>query len=127
MPGYVIRDLQKLGYTKPKCPQHAPHKWIEPVYSSTQQQQPTTKSPTKPLDSKGITHVQSINGTVISYSQVDPCNLVALNKIRPAQSKATTDTMENANWLMDYIYSYPNAAVRFHASDMILKIFFEAA
>ena len=36
MPGYIIRALQKFGHPKPKRPQHAPHKWIEPFYGSNQ-------------------------------------------------------------------------------------------
>ena len=65
MPGYVRRALQKFGHPNPNCPQHSPHKWIEPFYGSTQQQQPTTKSTTKPLDPTGITHAQSVNGTFV--------------------------------------------------------------
>ena len=122
MPGYVIRALQKFGHTKPKLPQNAPHKWIEPVYGLIQQHQPTTKSTTEPLDPKVITHVQSINVTFIFYSQFDPCIPVALNEIGSKQSKATTDTMEKANWLMDYLHTYLNAAFRFHVSNMILNI-----
>ena len=127
MPGYVICALQKFGNPKPKHPHHAPHKWIDPFYVSTQQQQPTTKSTTKPLDPKGITYIQSVNDTFIFYSQVDPCILIALNKIGSEQSKATTENIEKANWLMDYLRTYPNTAICLHTSNMILSISSHAA
>ena len=127
MPGYVIRALQKSGHPKPKRPHHDPHKWIDPVYGSTQQQQPTTESTTEPLDPKVITHTQSVNVTFIFYIQVDPCILVVLNEIGAKQSKATTDTMEKANWLMDLLHTYPNAVIHFYASEMILNISSDAA
>ena len=127
MPGYVIRALRKFGHPKPKRLQHAPHKCIEPVYGSTQLQQPTTESTTEPLEPKGITDVQSINGTFIFYSQVNPCILVALNEIGSDQSKSTIYTMEKDNWPMNYLHTYPNAVIRFYASNMILKISSDAA
>ena len=63
---------KKIGHPKPKLPQHAPHKGIEPVYGSTQQQQPTIKSATEPLDPKVITHIQSVNGNFVFCIQVNP-------------------------------------------------------
>ena len=127
MPGYVIQALKQFGHPNPKRPQLAPHKWIDPVYGSTQQHQPTTESTTEPSDPKGITNVQSVNGTFIFYSQVDRCILVDLNEIGSEQSKSTIDTMEKANWLMDYLHTYPNSVIRFHASNIILKISSDAA
>jgi hypothetical protein len=53
---------------------------------------------------------------------VDPCILVVLNEISSEQAKPTTATRGKTDMLMDYLHTYPNAAIRFHASDMILKI-----
>ena len=74
MPGYLIRALEAFDHPPPKRPQHAPHKWIEPIYISKQQQQRTAISTANPLKQNGTTRVQSINGTFIYYSWgVYPC------------------------------------------------------
>jgi hypothetical protein len=39
----------------------------------------------------------------------------------------TTDTNDKMNWLMDHPHTCPNAIIRFHASDMILKTTVDAA
>ena len=44
MPGYVERALTKFQHPAPLRPQHAPHKWIEPVYGSRKPQSPTPES-----------------------------------------------------------------------------------
>jgi hypothetical protein len=43
------------------------------------------------------------------------------------QAKPTTDTIPKTDMLMDYLHTYPNAVIRYHASDMILKITSDAA
>jgi hypothetical protein len=128
MPGYVECALTKFGHPAPTRPQHAPHKWIEPVYGSKQQQTPTKETSAPLLDPKGTLRVQSINGTFMYYRRaVDPCILVALNEIALEQAKATTDTQDKTSMIMDYLHTYPNAVIRFHASGMILKICLDAA
>jgi hypothetical protein len=58
----------------------------------------------------------------------NPCILVAPNKIASEQAKPTTDTHNKTNMLlMDYLHTYPNAVIRFYASDMVLKICSDAA
>jgi hypothetical protein len=71
--------------------------------------------------------MQQIIGTFLCCSNVDCCILPALNKISSKQSAPTTDTNDSSNWLMDHLHTYPNAAIRFHASDMILKTTVDAA
>jgi hypothetical protein len=58
---------------------------------------------------------------------VDPCILVALNEIATEQAAPTTDTASQTDMLMDYLHTYPNAVIRYHASDMILKTTVDAA
>ena len=128
MPGYVDRALKFFDHPVPKRPQHAPHTWIEPVFRSNQQQKPTAVSSAAPLDPHGTTRVQAINGTFMYYGRACyPCILVALNEIASEQSKPTTDTMAKTDMLMDYLHTYPNATIRYHASDMVLKICSDAA
>ena len=53
--------------------------------------------------------------------------LVALNELAPQQSAPTQETVKKCNMLMDYAHTYPNATIRYHASDMCLHIYSDAA
>jgi hypothetical protein len=128
MPDYVPSALAKFKHPAPSSPQHAPHKWVEPAYGSRQPQAPTLASTAPLLDKHGITRIQSINGTFLYYGRAcDPCILPALNELASAQASPTTDTRAKAHMLMDYLHTYPNAIIRYYASDMILKITSDAA
>ena len=62
-----------------------------------------------------------MTGTLLYYSQeVNPTMLPALNEISTQQSKPTTHTITKCNRLLDYAETYPNAAIRYHESNMIL-------
>jgi hypothetical protein len=45
-----------------------------------------------------------------------------LNDIATEQTKATEKTQAATNKLLDYLATHPDAAIRYHASDMILHI-----
>jgi hypothetical protein len=47
---------------------------------------------------------------------------MALSSIRIEQSKGTTSTMEKAKQLLNYLATYPDATIRFRASDMIMNV-----
>ena len=53
--------------------------------------------------------------------------LPALNELSREQSKPTEQTRTKAHQLIDYAATYPNAYVRYHASDMILNVDSDAA
>jgi hypothetical protein len=108
--------------------QHAPHAWSAPVYGSRTPQRPTLLSNAPLLDSPGAVRIQSISDTFLYYGRAcDPCILPALNKIATKKAAPTTATVAKTNMLMDYLHTYPNAVIRFYASDMILKITSDAA
>ena len=72
--------------------------------------------------------MQIISGTFLYYDRgVDPCILPMLNEITSEQAKPTTNTSEKCDMLMDYLHTNPNAAICYHAIDMILKVAFDAA
>ena len=52
--------------------------------------------------------------------------LHALNSIAAERSKSTDHTMEQVEKLLGYMHTYPNAAVRYYASDMILNVHSDA-
>ena len=53
---------------------------------------------------------------------MDPTLAVALSTIAAEQSKATEKTAKAVNKLLNYCATHPNAAIRYKASDMILRI-----
>jgi Reverse transcriptase (RNA-dependent DNA polymerase) len=120
MPGYVEKALQRFTHQAPAKPQHAPHQWTAPNYGAkVQYADPDDDS--MPLDAKGITLLQQIIGTFLYYARaIDNTMLVALGTLAAAQTKGTEQTMEAAIQLLNYAASNPNAAIRFHSSDMVL-------
>ncbi len=128
MPNFTKKALTKYNHPTPKLPQFAPHKWVAPVYGSKTPQKPVEKSKSAPLDKKDTLRVQGISGTFRFYAQgVDPTILPALHEIASQQSKPTQDTLERTNMLMDYLHTYPEAVIRFYASDIQLYIDTDAA
>jgi hypothetical protein len=91
-------------------------------------QSPTPISTAPLLDKQGNNRIQSISGTFLYYGRAcNPCILPDLNEIASEQAKPTTDTIPKTDMLMDYLHTYPNAVIRYHASGMILKITSDAA
>ena len=48
--------------------------------------------------------------------------LVALNAIATSQSQATTITMGDIVWLLNYTATHPDATLHYHDSNMILDV-----
>ena len=126
MNNYVRKQMLRYQHSKPSSPQWAPHQWTVPSYGSKIQF--AHEDSTLPLDDKDKKLVQSIAGAFLYYGRaVDPTILPALTDIASAQSNPTTHTMDACHMLMDYLYTYPNATIRFYKSDMILYIDYDAA
>ena len=53
--------------------------------------------------------------------------LAALNAISVAQSNATTTTMRDIVWLLNYAATHPDATINYHSSDMILHVASDAS
>ena len=61
-------------------------------------------------------------GSILYYAcAVDITVLMALSSIAIKQSKGTKNTMAQAKQLLDYLATYPDATIHFHASDMIMN------
>ena len=119
--------LRKLNYKCKHKRQLAPHQWQYPEYGSHRQM--ATPEDTAPLlDKKKIKYVQQEVGCFLYYARaVDNTILPALNKIALQQAHPTQNTLQNIQMLFDYLYTYPNAKIRFYASDMKLYIDSDAA
>ena len=126
MPNYIKKALEKFTYT-PKTPQFSSHECARPNYGSKiQYTQPPDNTTT--IDKNGKRRVQSIAGTFLYYTRaIDPTMIIALNEISTVQSAPTHKTLLKCNRLMDYVATYPNAKLRYFASDMILHVDSDAA
>ena len=126
MPKYIPAMLKKLQHPSPKKPQYAPHQWVQPIYGRRLQMTPVDDS--DPLPREGIRKVQSIVGSILYYARaLDSTMLPSLNDIGSKQASATTDTEKQCTMLLDYAATYPNAKIRFYASDMNLQADSDAA
>ena len=126
MPGYVKRALLRFQHPNPSRPEHAPHAWNKPDYSS---QPPTVEIDlSAPLDKAGIKRLQEIVGTFLFYARaIDNTMLVALNEIGSAQANGTEATAEATVKLLNYAATHPDAVIRFTKSDMIYRIHTDAS
>ena len=71
---------------------------------------------------------QRVIGSILYYAQaVDITVLMALSSIAIEQSKGTRNAMEKAKQLLDYLAKYPDAIIRFPASDMIMNVHSDAS
>ena len=129
MPKYVDKALERLQYRPHTRPQFSPHEHIPPKYGTIGQQQPGTPIDlSAPLSPKETTKVQSTIGTMLYYGRaIDGSILPALNDLSSQQAKPTMETKRKLQRLLDYIATYYDASVRFHASDMVLRADSDAA
>jgi hypothetical protein len=126
MPGYVSNVLSKFQHDTPKHPQYTPSRFVTPVYGSKTQY--ATKDETPPLTAQQCLTIQKVTGSVLYYTRaVDPTVLMSLNDIPTEQTKATEKTHTAKNQLLDYLATHPDAAIRYHASNMILHIHRDAS
>jgi hypothetical protein len=126
MPGYVSNVLSKFQYDTPNHPQHTPSWYVTPVYGAKTQYE--TKDETPPLTAQQCLTIQKVTGSVLYYARaVDPTVSMPLNDIATEKTKATEKTQAATNQLLDYLATHPDAAIRYHASDMILHIHSDAS
>jgi hypothetical protein len=121
MPGYVNNVLYKFQRDSAKTSQHAPYKYVTPVYGAKTQY--ATRDETPLLSAKQFTTIQKINGSLLYYSRaVYPTLIMPLNDISTEQTTATEKTQTSAGQLLDYLATHPDATLRCYASYMILHI-----
>ena len=84
-------------------------------------QQPIKYDTSALLSDYQIKHVQDIVGNFVWYSRACDTTLPAsLSAIASRQTKGTKAVMAACHQLLDYLATHPEAAIRYHASDMIL-------
>ena len=129
MPGYVTASLQRLQHVPQKAPQYSPHVHTPIKYGMKGSWQYTNAPDESPLlPPNEIKHIQSVTGSFLFYGRaIDYTTLPALNEIASAQEKPRETTKKKAQQLMDYLHTYLNAYLRFHASNMVLHVESDAA
>jgi hypothetical protein len=127
MPNYIEQALLKYMAGEKFKITHSPHQHVTPTYGAkVQYTAPTDTS--APLDKAGITRLQCVIGTLLYYARaIDNTMLVALGSLSSAQSKGTERTALALTQLLNYAATHPDAALRYHASDMQLRIHTDAS
>lgn len=128
MNGYTEKVRHREQHKDPKKPQYSPHKFNPPIYGKKAQQL-ATQHPSKIfLNPQQTTRIQRITGSLLYYARgVEYTMQPGLNELGTTQAKPTDFSNMEANQLLDYIATYPNATIRFYASDMVLHIDSDAA
>ena len=128
MPAYVKNSLKRFNHSPSKSPQYSPHAHFSIQYGQGTRQYATAPDLSPPLSPADTTHIQSVIGTYLYYGRaLDHTILPALNSIASAQSAPTQNTKKATQQLMDYVATYPNAYLRYYASDMVLHVDSDAA
>ena len=122
MPGYVEHAQHKFQHPTPKKPQDSPYPAMAKQYGvKVQLIDPIDTSARLPTHE--IKRLQQIIGTFLFYGRaVDPTLLTALSELSSAQATATKATKCACQQFLDYCASHPDGSIRYHASDMILKL-----
>ena len=127
MPKYIPKLLQRYAHNKPARPQHSPHP-APPKKYGAEAQTPVPTDDSHLLPKERIRRIQAIVGSILFYARaIDNTVLVALSSIAMSQAKATENTENIVEQLLDYLATHPNASVLYRASDMILNIHSDAS
>jgi hypothetical protein len=103
MPGYIKKLLLKYKHRMPTKPQHCPYAPAPKQYGA-KAQAPLPVDISPKLSPDEIKEIQRVIGSILYYARaVDIRVLMALSSIAIEQSKGTTNTMEKAKQLLDYL------------------------
>jgi len=101
MPRYIEHALKQFQHPHPKCPEHAPHAWLKPIYSAATKLIPEPNQ-TPALDAANCQHVQEVIVVFLYDAQaVDPMLLAALGTLATQQSQGTQAMMEALTQLLN--------------------------
>ena len=122
MPGYVTNALHKFQHPKPNKAQVS-------CCLATAKQYGVKVQLTDPIDTTAqlptheIKCLQQIISTFLFYGHaVDPTLLTALSELSSAQATATGTTKCACHQFLDYCATHPASTIRYHSSDMVLKL-----
>ena len=126
MPGYIKRLLAKFKYESKKK-RYSPYP-VEPQKFGKASQEPIPEDTSPRVDEDKRRLVQQVVGSILYYGKgPDLTTLVALSSLASEQAKATGQTIDRMEWLLDYLVTNPDATIRYYASDMVLNIHSDAS
>jgi hypothetical protein len=127
MPQYVMMQLTRYAHPEPLKPQHCPFA-PNPIHYGKDNQLPNPTDSSPLLDNAGKKRIQQIVGSFLYYARaVDPTILMALSDIATQQSAPTENTNLRVTQFLDYMWTHPDAIIRYRASDMVLNIHSDAS
>ena len=127
MPKYVLKQLTRYAHPKPSKPQHCPFS-PNPITYGKDNQAPTPTDDSPPLDDAGKKRIQQIVGSFLYYARaVNPTILMALSDIACQSAQPTEQTKQRIDQFLDYMWTHPDAKIRYRASDMILNVHSDAS
>ena len=89
---------------------------------------PLSEDDTDKLNEPRVKEIQRIIGGILYYAQaVDHTGLTALSSVAGDHAEATERTEAQAQQLMDYFATHPQATIRYYASEIILNIHSDAS
>ena len=121
MPGYIEAILQRFHDQRPSKPELAPHHYASPSFSAANAQTPIPDDDSAHLDAAGVLRVQRVIGSILYYTRaMDTPLLPALTEIGSNQAEVTEETLVATEKLLDFVATFPDACIRYIASDMCL-------
>eukprot|EP00957_Ditylum_brightwellii_P124501 9488420-Ditylum_brightwellii.AAC.1 len=129
--GYISARLCEKKLTKlckpcPKKPEYLLHCHIRIKYGLEGQLVPAEDMSPK-VPQKTIDYFQEVVGILLWYRRIlDLTLLPALNDILSQQAAPMEETVKVLDHFLNYMATYPNVAVHFHVSNMILHIHSDA-
>ena len=125
MPNYIDNLLHKLGHTPPKKYNDVPYPYTQPAYGQKQQfAKPTDTSPK--LNAQETVKIQSTIGSLLYYCRaLDMTIHPALNELSTQQYAPMEHMKQVVSKLLDYMYTYPEAIIRYMSIQMQLFLFFQ--
>ena len=127
MPGYTLKQLIRYAHKKPRRPQHCPYS-PNPIKYGAKIQEPLPTDDSPLLGPKDIKYIQQVVGSFLYYARaVDPTILMALSSIAADQAAPTENTMKRVRQFLDYMWTHPDAKIRYRRSDMILNLHSDAS
>eukprot|EP00804_Cyclotella_cryptica_P002036 CCRYP_007428-RA/>CCRYP_007428-RA protein AED:0.34 eAED:0.34 QI:0/0/0/1/0/0/4/0/371 len=113
LPGYITKQLIKCNHPPPK--KNSQH--------TTQDTLPLDDSPTSHLDKNGIRRIQQMVGSFVYYCRAtNPTTPHTLSELSTQHSTAKENTLKRCNHFLNYMWTHPDARIRYYASNMILRV-----
>ncbi len=122
IPKYIMKQPTRYSHPVPLKPQHCPFA-PNPVTHGKNNQAPNPTNHSPLLDDAGKKRIQQVVGSFLYYARaVDPTILMALSGIPTQQSAPTKNTTRQVDRFLGYMWTHPEAVIRYRALDMVLNV-----